>query len=615
IQSAGNRRIAGAVDLLAAALKESDPVLADAAATALGQIASREALAALESAPNARSSAAIEARLHIAHLVGGREASRLFTEIADLSPAPAELRAAGLLGLVSVEPVAAPERITRALASSDHTLKAVLIESLATHPADELVPAIARELPQWDPATRAAVIRALARRGDARARPAIVAAVDDGDLAVRTAALSALGQLPGDADVARLLAERAAQGDADTAKQARQSLARLNGPGVADAVIGGARAGDPALRAEFVAALASRYMIEQIPLLLSLRDDPDRDVRLAALSSLAEIAPFDVQAAVLAWATDAKDSGEQSRALRTLVALTLRNPDLDARARPITTAIGQLEPSIAARILPALPRLGGSAAAEALADLALRADAPLASPAVAQLSRWTDPAGLPALVRIVEKTSSDSVRESAGKAAAEFLERNRSLPSAQLTAAIDRLLAAVNTATVRAQLVTLLSRASDDEALALVKKFQKDPALAKEANYALAVIEANRAGAPKITGDNQWQLKNLIDGNRDASWNTSAEAGKGIQIDFLKSRPFRRVVLDQGSRPDNYPERLQIIVTDQPEHPGKPAAEVPGTSGQTAADLPPQTHGRYLIIRNSETRPDSWWTIAELLVD
>jgi|GEM_PF-842952 FOG: HEAT repeat len=614
VQSIGKRRIASAVPQLAPFLTDSDPALASAAANALGQIGNARALETLLSAPP--SPAILPATIDAAQSVGGRPAVRALSEIANSANNPAHLRASAHRTLLLVEPSSAPVRIVDLLAGNDPALKAVAIEAIATSPARSLDNDLSANLAKFDAPTQASVIAGLAHRKNTRLVPALTTASQHPDSSVRAAAISALGQLPGNADTARHLAQIAATGESADARLAREALSRLDGPGVADAITSGARTGDAKLRIVYLEQIASRYMIGSLPLLLEARDDPTPAIRSAALDALAVIAPASTQPAVLDWTLAAADRTEQARALRALAEITLRNPDVDARARPIVAAIDRADPATATRVVPVLQRLGGATAAQSAARLALSDNVALANAAANTLSRWTDRTGLAPLISVAQDAPSDAARTRAIQAAIRFLERYRELPSAELTDSLSRLLAVTRDHADRERLVFLLSRASDEAALALARKLASDEALAASAADAALAIEASLAGKPVIKASSgNWGVANMLDGKLDTRWITSVEAGRTLEIDFHRSRPLRRLTLDQGASGENFPEHLEIFVSDDPAHFGDPVASVSGSPNQTVIDLPAHTRGRHVLIKNTADRVNGWWTICELYID
>lgn len=616
VQSVGNRHLAAATPTLAKLLRDPDQHTSAAAAKALSQIATPAALAALRSAPDPASPEIAEATLTVANQLPAAASLRSFRELASDTRVPAHLRAAAVRSSLAADPAAAPAQIVAALAGDDAILKPVVIEAIATLPAPGLVSALADKLSSFAPSTQAAVIAALGRKGDAAAVPALASAAKSDNADVRAAAIAALGFLRGDAATARLLAEIAAGQNATDAKLARQSLARLDGSGVADEIIDGAATAAPPLRVVYLDQLAARNMTEAVPLLLQTRFDHDASVRAAALGALADIAPASAQSSLLAWTLAATAPAEQSRALRALASATLRNPDRTARAQAIVAAIEHTDAATATRLLPVLQRIGGAAAAESAAQLALRDDATLANAAVATLSRWSDGTGLMPLIGVAEKAPGDAARAAAIQAALRFIDRYRDLPSADLSRSLARLLDATHDDATRVRLVRFLGRCNDDEAIALAQKLQSEPALSTEAADAIAAINANRAGRPAIraaVGSNQFG--NIVDGNPVTRWSTAANPDRWIEVDYKVSRPFHQLTLDQSKWPENYPERYEVFVTDDPAQRGAALASGAGTPGKTVITLPPGTRGRYLIIANTAERKDGTWSIAELLVD
>jgi hypothetical protein len=616
IQSVGNRRIADAVAALTPLVRSSDSAKSQAAIKALAQIGTKAALSALRAAPEPFSAPVVEARIAAAHRIGGSDASQEFTVIAASENAPAHLRAAAFRGAAFADLANGPSQLLTAIAGNNLALKPVAIEAISSHPSKELGARIAEQLATFDPATQAAVIPALAMRDDVKVVGAISTAARHTDPSVRAAAVSALGRLPGNADVALLLARIAADDTTDVSKKARQSLARLTGPGVAEAIISGASQGDGPLRVVLLEQIAARNMSGSIPLLLKTREDPVPAARIAALSSLADIAPASEQAALLSWAIAATDANEQSRALRTLASVTLRNPDVTQRAQPIIDAIEKSEPTIALRLLPVLPRIGGEPSAESAARLALRDDPAISSAAITTLSRWTDKAGLLPLVDVAAKTTSETTRTRAMQAVASYLERTRDVSSSQLTSIVARLVPLCQEQAVKQRLVYLLGRSAEEDALSLAKKFEAQPELSSVAADATAIIVSKRSGKISARASaNDVRIMSIMDGKASTRWVVPARPDQWIEVDFKGSRPFRQIVLDNAGADWGAPVEFAVFVSDDTSKLGEPIVTGAGQPSQTTIDLPANTRGRYLTIRHTGNADDGVWAIGELVVD
>ncbi len=616
VQSIGNRRIASAVPALTSLLSDKDEHIAAAATKALGQIGNTAALAALTGAPNPAARPMIEARLACAWRLPTADGTAVFQSVFADARVSAAQRAFAWRALLDREPSEAVQRIDRVLTGEDIVAQRIALEAIATLPAKELAPTLLSKLDSYDAPTKSAVIAALARRHEAALVPAAAKALADPDPAVRTTALAALGQLPGNADVANQLAQFLVTVSGDDAKLARQSFARLNGPGVNDAILAGAASGEPRLRAVWLEMIGLRGMTEALPLLWKIRADPDGGVRAAAVRAAGEIAPASDQAAMLAWTIAATDSQEITRAQRALVSISQRNHDAVARDHLITDAVDRGGPADQLRLLPAVTRLGDTPALECTGRLALSPAANVASAAIDALARWPERSALPLLVAAAEKSPLDDARQAAVKGAIGFLERTRVAPSAEPSEVVARLLAVAKPRETRQSLLLLLGRGASSPALALAEKLQTDTTLADDARDAALAIHANQVWPPVVTASaGTGQLGNLTDGNAKTAWSAPANTDQWIQVDCKKVRPMRRITLDETGRPGDFPGKVEVFVTDDPAQPGTVRASATGRREKTVIDLPAGIRGRYLIIKATPKRATGTWSITELQID
>jgi HEAT repeat protein len=614
LDTLGRRRTVIAVAPLAALLRESDATTAAAAAQALGNIGTPAAVTALRAAPAAVTASA---KLIAASHLPSSDAGKLLLEIENDSAAPTPVRHAAFRTSLQLDPLTATQRIIDALSGSDRGRKEVAAEAIATSAAPQLVAALAAQLGTFDPRTQTAVIAALGRRGDAAATPAVLAASKSADAHVRAAAITALGTLPGTAEIITTLARIAAASDSsDEAKLARQSLTRLNGPAVSSTILRQAEQGDAALRPVFIEQLALRNQTEGLPLLLKLRADPAAAVRLAAVAALGDLGDASHQRALLDWSLAAKDEAEQSRALRSLVNVILREPAAETRGELLFNTLANATTDVALRLLPALGRIGGKTSAGVAAQLATRDDAKLAEAAVAALARWTDASALPALATAAETAATPAAKESARAAAIRYFERNREPWTAEFTEVVSRLQKTTTESAERQRLLGFLHRASDPGALALVESLRGDSALAARASIAADVIRANQAGQPRLRASGGMSnLRNMLDGKTSTRWSVPTEGDEWLEMDFHLSRPLQTITLDQTSRGAEFPERFEVHVTDDAQKPGTAVVSGEGQQNKTVIVLPPGTRGRYVIVKNVAPRKDSNWSIVELHVD
>jgi HEAT repeat protein len=355
-------------------LANADAATAAAAARTLGEIASEAAVAALQARPEPTTSAIAAAKLAAARRVAPATAIALLRDVENGAPDTVQ-RATALRTSLDLEPARAAERIVAALDGKDWTFKQPALEAIHASAAANLVTTLTTRLPAWDNATQAAVIAALGRRHEAAATATIASATGSADPEIRAAAITALGELPGTAETAAQLAGVIAEGELADAKLARQSLARLNGRTVDATISTGAERGAKEIRPAFIEQIALRNIAAGLPLLARLRQDADPKVRTAAAAALGEIGGEAEAKLLLEWSLAATDADEQSRALRSVVNIVLREPVSAQRGTLVFNAIDRADDATANRLLPALGRIGGESAAACAARLAGRADA------------------------------------------------------------------------------------------------------------------------------------------------------------------------------------------------------------------------------------------------
>jgi hypothetical protein len=339
-------------------------------------------------------------------------------------------------------------------------------------------------------------------------------------------------------------------------------------------------------------------------------------VRAAAIGAFGELAPATEQAFVLDWVANAKDPAEETKALRALVTITLRNPDAAKRAAPIFALLEKTTPTVAQRLIPALPRLGGKDSADAALRLALGTNSDIAKAAAATLARWPDRTAHAQLVTVAAKASVVAASTTAQQAALRDFERTREVWTPAQTALIAPLLGATTEVAEKKRVVALLNRAADKDALALAEKLQADKALGLAAKEAADCIAANLAGAPKVRVSAETPTaKNLVDGKTETTWRVPATIGQWIELDYGRARPLTRLTLDETGRTGDFPERYEVFVTDDPAKPGKSVVTGSGQRNRTVIDFPAKTRGRYVIVKTTADRAEGWWAIAEVFVD
>lgn len=616
LDAIGTRGISGAVPALASLINDADSATAAAAASALGQIGGQVALNALAQAREPLATALLKARLAASAKADAATAAQVAGEIYRNSAAPLGQRSVALRQLIAANPAGTVEEIHTALTGSEPAFHAAAIESVRSLPVADAGAKLAARLGSYAPAVQISLIAALGNRNDASAVPGLLAALDQADAGVRLAALDALGRLPGHTNTARKLATLATS-EGEEAKAASAALARLNGPGLDDFIrAGAATEGDNALRAVFIQQIAERNLTDAIPFLLSLRSSPVESLRLEALDALRLIAAPSDQKAVIDWAVGASSRTEQSRAVRALITIILRDGAVETRAAPVVAALIAGDDAARQILLPVLSRATGSAALAVAGELARNTNEAVASAATAELARWPDASTLPVLVDLALATKSESVRTAAVQGAARFLSQRTPAVADKRSAQTRALLELPLGAPARQSLINVLSLCNDQAALDVAKKFLADAATAAAAQDAVDAITSNLAGLPVVTASvTSADPAVMADGKNSTFWQVPAnEVGTWIRADLHNARPVRKITLEHTGRGWGYPGKFDVQVSDNPDQPGDAVMQAEGERGQTVVNLPAGTRGRYVWLRLTGRR-DAPLAIGEFIVE
>lgn len=616
VQSLGQRRVADAVPVLKSLLGDSDKALAAASAHALGAIGTTKAYAALTAKETAPTAAVWEARLAAAAQQPAPVVLALARDLSARSDVTSGQRDQAFRSLLSTQADGGLSLTLDTLSTGTPAFKAVALANLRALDRPEVVSRLSAALATWSAPVQVAVLAELGRRADPSATAGVMQALDHTDESVRLAAIEALGQLPGQPAGARRLTQLALRPGAE-GKAAVLSLSRLAGATVDETLLSTATAGPVAERAVAVRQLALRGKTESLSFLISLRQDPQLEVRLAALEALDSLGRREDQAAVLAWSLAATDAAERNRGVRTLIAVTLRDPDVSGRTRPIVAALDQGSREDRLLLLPALPRLENQATLAAAVRLAQVTESDVRASAFAALGRWPDPEAVRGLADLAELAATpDDLRAGAVDAATRLLEREpQALPALRFSL-LERLLSRTESPEVKRRQLFLLSRSRLESHALVAERYVSDATVGGDARDAALSIRANLVWPPVLSASaSANQLNAIVDGDPSTAWSVPAKADQWLKIDFKQTRPMRRLTLDRGSRVRDFPEAFEIYVSDDPAVPGPVRAKGNGNRETSVIELPPGLKGRFLLIKHTGSRNEFNWSVGELAID
>lgn len=394
IQALGARRDPQAVQLIAPLASDADPVVAEAALYALGQIGGEEALRAAQKAKvpepleRARQHAVLLGAESLSAAGRPAEAGRAYGDLYALSK-DVVIKSAALRGLVAAEQAKAAPTLIEALRSADPRLSAAAAKALAEVANDELVNALLSQFAAWTPQVQALVLGTI---DTPLARPTCVVAASSPDERVRLAAISALGRLGSAANIPLLL-DMAVQSGAGQAV-ARKSLAALRDQAANEALIAAARSGATPIRVEAIRALAARNATGAVPVFIALAAEGDPAVRAAAFKGIGQMGRAADLASLVTLVVQSQTASDRDAAEGALSAVAQRAVDREAAAAPVLAALPGASTEARCALLRVLSQLPGPKSLDALRAAIRSGDAAVQDVAVRGLAEWPDATAL-----------------------------------------------------------------------------------------------------------------------------------------------------------------------------------------------------------------------------
>ena len=497
IQSLGERRDSGSVELIKLQLSSKETALA--ASSALAKIADPPAVAALWGAYDESIAGAADAlvaagnrltsagdkaaakdlfnRLYLA----GTTASGATPQAAKQPVAPVQVRSAALMGLAAADPGSARPLIEEALQQQEPGLQfAAVTAAEVAYGKAGVTAAFVPLLPKLSPSAKVFVLRAL----DASAEAQIIAAAGDPEESVRIAALEALSRVGSSASVA-ILVKAAAVSASGTQKVAAAALARISGPGTDAAITKSASEGDAKTRVVAINALAQRNDQSALPALLPYASEADPTVSAAAYAALAKMGTDKELEGLIQLVLTRKTPG----AVSALQAVASRATDKAAAAQKLIALTKTAEPQQLASLYEILALLGGKEALTAVSIAAGSSTEQVKDAATRALANWPDfSATTPLLVIALDMHVTLVHNVLAVQAVARLVKSSDQEPAANRLKAALAAMKAAKRDEEKKLLLSALASVPDKAAGEAIKPYLSDPKYQQEAGLAAVTL-------------------------------------------------------------------------------------------------------------------------------
>lgn len=480
VVSLGHRKDKSSVGVLKPLLASPDRQLADAAATALGEIGDNAARDALI---NAKPSPAIaDALLMIAERSTGSASSGIYKKLA-AAGYPDSVRVAALSGLARVDTKGSVPLLTAALKGDSPSLRAASIQELATIEGVGL----AASLSEFPPRAQIQIIDALVRSGKGDVLPVLEKSLASDNESVRVASLQGIGKL-GTAKQVPLLAGRAASSTGDEQAAARAALGLIRGKDADEAVLSSIAAADPKTKVELIRASGERGIQTAPPILLQTAGDANRAVRLESIRALRETAGPAQAPALTSLLIQTKDENDRKELERAVAAAIRRSKDA-----PITELANgykaSTDPAVQASLLSVMSAVGNSQALPVVREALKSSNADVQRAALNSLAAWPSADPLPDLLTLAQSAPNAAHQVLALRGYVRLVQIPSSRPPSETAKLLSAGLAAAKRPEEKKIVIAAAQRVITPESVDLVKSLVNDPAVGAEAKAAMTVLE------------------------------------------------------------------------------------------------------------------------------
>jgi len=410
IGSLGVRHDAQAVKPLTGLLEDADADVAQAAARALGKIATPAAVKALQAglpkASPGNQLAFYEGLFRCAEaltLKGQAGDARAIYDQMRTPQAPQQVRAGALRGAILSRGKDGLPLLDQALRAEDYVQVAAAARVAIELKGNDVTKVLTGALPQLPSDKQVLVLQTLGKRGDAGALPAIFPLAKSGAKQVRLAAIRVLPEI-GHSSTVPVLVALLGDPDAELAQAAQEALAGTRGA-EADAAVVALLAGQTSQRLTGIDLVGRRRMASCLPALLKAATDSDAKVRPAAIKRAGELGgPSDLDAllGVLAKASSQEDLEATEQALGAVCAKAQKP---EACSDKLTAALAQAQPAQKGVLLGVLTTVGGASGLKATRAAVDDSNADVHGAAIRALAAWKTVDAAPLLLAIAQSST------------------------------------------------------------------------------------------------------------------------------------------------------------------------------------------------------------------
>lgn len=489
VESLGRRQDAAALPSITPLLKSGDVKLTRAAINALGHIATKDAVKALDKAKPPKELAALrdEALLNCAATMPDRDADNIYDDLMSRRRDPM-IRVAALGGLARIEGAKVADDALDMLEDKNDKVRDGAAGVLIAMDDPKTDAILAKALRKADDDIQVLLIGVLAERDAKSAAGTVAALIDDENEAVRIAAIAALGAIGNSSNIKTLVALSLTKGD--IAKAATDSLARLSADGVGDALATLATTGLlTETRTRAVEVLGARGDVKARPALLAAIKDDASGVRKAALKGLETLGSPEDLRPLLALVTGDANASDRSGAEGAIIAIARDAEDTDTAAKPVIAALGKAKSDKAEALLRILGKLGSKKAGDTVRKQLASKDTEMRKIAARAMGEWPNAEPVDELLTLAEEDKDAVVRVLALRSAVKLTGKQSSRKPPATVDLYKRALPLATEAAEKRSVLAGVAKVKHASAKALAETLADDEEVAAEARKAVEAID------------------------------------------------------------------------------------------------------------------------------
>lgn len=507
LNSIGDRGDADAVPLLKTYTTANDPLLAEAAITALGKIGTPAAFNVLKALPATRPLVGKAMLRCAATDVANGKASNAIKTYTTLIGAkyPSVVRVEALRGLTTLSaPGAGATALTFLKPGNDSYVQVAAARIAGSMPDPKVTSQLIALWPALPIDAQTVALVALADRREATAAPLAATASQSQDQGLRTAGIQAVARIGG-AKAVTILTDIALHGQGGDRGTARQGLASITGADVDKALLEQGKQGTPEVRTLLIEVLTERPGAATIAFLSEVATGSDPKLAITAVRALGKVGTFAESALLLKLLTTTSNGQVRDTARDAIAAIGRQANNSDRMAAAVLAAFPNASNSGKAGLLPLLAEIGGERSLTELSNAASSSDADLKQAAVGALAEtWNDTNALPVLLKIAKSDADKSTRIQALRGYFRLIGQEERTPGAQKVQQLADGMAVAERPEEKKQALSFLRDCRVGQAVELASKALDDPATFSDAAdtilYLAAPQRKNNRNQPPVRG-------------------------------------------------------------------------------------------------------------------